>query len=144
MTFIRPLQDADLPHVLQMIHALAAHHGDCAPVSEADLRRDALGPHPWVHVLVAQGEGYCALHGQAQLQFGVRGMEVHHLFVEPSARGCGVGRALMAAAQGHAQALGCRYLTVGTHRDNLAAQAMYRAIGFDQMDHAGPRFRIKW
>jgi len=144
MTPIQPITESDLPDVLAMIHALAVHHGDVAMVTPEDLRRDALGPHPWLHVLVAKGSGYCALHGQAQLHFGVRGMEVHHLYVHPAQRGAGIGRALMQAAQAYAQGLGCRYLTVGTHVDNTAAQAMYRAIGFDRLDREGPRFRVKW
>lgn len=144
MSAIRPLVETDVPDVVRMICALATHHGDVATVDDASLRRDALGPHPWLHVLVAEGKGYCALYGQAQAQYGVRGMEVHHLYVEPAARGSGFGRALMDAARTHAQTLGCRYLTVGTHVDNEAAQAMYHAIGFDRMDTAGPRFRMKW
>lgn len=144
MTSIRPIIETDIPDVVRMVHALAAHHGDTGYLTEADLRRDALGPHPWLHMLVAQGKGYCALYRQGQVQFGVRGLEVHHLYVEPVARGSGLGRALMDAARIHAQSLGCRYLTVGTHVDNIAAQAMYHAIGFDRMDAAGPRFRTKW
>ncbi|MEP3442267.1 MAG: GNAT family N-acetyltransferase [Sulfitobacter sp.] len=61
-----------------------------------------------------------------------------------AAWGGGIGRALMHAAQAYARGLGCRYLTVGTHVDNTAAQAMYRAIGFDRLDREGPRFRVKW
>lgn len=144
MTDIRPVIESDLPDVLHMVHALAAHHGDPVVATLEDLRRDMLGPHPWVHGLVATGQGYAALCPLAQVQFGVRGMDVHHLYIEPAARGRGVGRALMAAAQRYAAGLGCRYLTVGTHPDNVAAQAMYRAIGYDVIGDAGPRFRVKW
>lgn len=144
MIDIRPVVDTDLPHILKMVHALAVHHGDPVVVTLGDLKRDFFGSHPWVHGLIAVGQGYAALCPLAQVQYGVRGMDVHHLYVEPEARGHGVGRALMDAAQRYAQGLGCRYLTVGTHPDNDAAQAMYRAIGYEGLGPAGPRFRVKW
>ena len=144
MTSIRSVQEADLPCVLEMIHALAAHHGDSAATTLDDLRRDMLGPSAWVQALVAPGLGYAALTPLVQLQFGVRGMDLHHLFIVPAARGRGVGRALVAASKAHAKAQGCRYLAVGTHPENRAAQQMYLALGFDALERPGPRFRMKW
>lgn len=144
MTQIRPITEPDIPDVLRMIRALAAHHGDTAAVTADDLRRDAFGPCPWLWVLVAEGEGYAALCPLAQLHFGVRGMEIHHLFVAETARGRGVGRALIDAALECAKAEGARYLSVGTHPDNLSAQDVYRAVGFEESNAAGPRFRMKW
>jgi GNAT superfamily N-acetyltransferase len=144
MTQIRPIIEKDIPDVLRMIHALAAHHGDTGVVTKDELRRDALGPSPWVRVLVAEGLGYAALCPLAQLQFGVRGMDLHHIFVVESARGRGVGRALIDAAIACAKAEGARYLTVGTHPDNLAAQDIYRSAGFEEFNSDGVRFRMKF
>lgn len=144
MTRIRPIHEPDLSEVLEMIHALAAHHGDPVAVTLDDLRRDALGPHPWLRVLVAPQQGYVALCPLAQLQFGVRGMDMHHLFVVADARGQGVGRALIAAAISYAKEEGCRYMMVGTHPDNVAAQGVYRSAGFENLPASGPRFRMKW
>ena len=141
---IRPLQAADLGQVVEMAHALAAHHGDQATLDEATLREDALGAVPWVTVLVAQGKerllGYAALLPLAQVQFGVRGMDMQNLFVQPHARGQGLGAALVARCEAHAKALGCRYLAVGTHPDNNAAQQVYAALGYERRAPAGPRF----
>lgn len=143
---IRGAEADDLPVVLGMVSQLAAHHGDLATVTENHLARDVLGARPWVCVLLAElkGEilGYAALCPLAQLQFGLRGMDLQHLFVEPHARFKGVGRALIEAGQAHARAHGCRYLVVGTHADNAAAHNIYPAMGFDRMDPPGPRFRI--
>lgn len=144
MTVIRPLTEPDLPDVLRMVHALALYHGDPVAVTLAQLRRDTLGAHPWVRVLVAEGKGYAALCPLTQLQYGARGMDMHHLFVEEPARARGVGRALITASITLARELGCRYMTVGTHPDNLTAQGVYRALGFEEMGGAGPRFRVKW
>ncbi|KEJ90898.1 GNAT family N-acetyltransferase [Sulfitobacter donghicola] len=144
MTEIHPITEADIPDVLQMIRGIAAYHGDEALITAADLRRDAFGPNPWLRVLVAKGQGYVALIPLAQLQFGVRGIEIHHIFVKESARGRGVGRALINAAIEYAKGQEARYLSVGTHPDNLIAQDTYRAIGFDESPVAGPRFRMRW
>ncbi|QUJ75873.1 GNAT family N-acetyltransferase [Sulfitobacter albidus] len=148
MTTVRPILDTDLDPVLKMIHALAAHHGDAAVITKDTLARDALGAVPWLHVLVAEGArglvGYAALCPLAQLQFGVRGMDMHHLFVAPDMRGRGLGRRLTQASVAHARDLGCRYLTVGTHPDNHGAAAAYRAMGFAARPAPGPRFSLRW
>jgi ribosomal protein S18 acetylase RimI-like enzyme len=144
MTLIRPIVETDLLEVLRMTHGLAAHHEDAAVLTLDDLRRDTMGQYPWLRVLVAEGQGYAALCPMAQLQFGVRGMDMHHLFVAPEARGRGVGRSLIEASLVCAKELGCRFMTVGTHPDNIAAQNTYRALGFVQRDASGPRFGMKW
>ncbi|GAA6176370.1 GNAT family N-acetyltransferase [Sulfitobacter pacificus] len=144
---IRNVEDADLPSVLEMVQALAAHHGDAAQISLTELERDCLGTAPWLRVLVAvRGAdilGYAALCPLAQMQFGVRGMDMHHLFVRADARGQGVGRALIDASIALTKSLGCRYMTVGTHPDNREAAMVYQAAGFDSLPPPGPRFRIK-
>ena len=146
MPLIRPATKPDLPMVLDLAHALAAYHGDAATLSLAALERDSLGPTPWVTLLVAEGttglHGYTALCPQMQLQFGARGMDLHHLFVCDTARGKGVGRALVRAALEHARGQGCTYVTVGTDQQNRRAQSFYRRAGFDQTT-PDPRFRVK-
>jgi GNAT superfamily N-acetyltransferase len=144
---IRPIEQEDLPHVLAMVQALAAHRGDQASVDLATLQRDVLGAVPWVRVLVAHGAdgmvGYAALRPLAQVQFGRRGMDMQNLFVMPQFRGQGVGKALIKACEEHARALGCATLAVGTHPDNADAQQVYLHAGFEQRPPPGPRFG-KW
>lgn len=146
MPHIRPATPADLAELLTMVHALARHHDDTPDVTEADLARDLFGAPPWLQVLVAEEgrrlAGYAALQSLSQLQFGRRGMDLHHLFVQPAARGLGLGRALVSASIAHATALGCRYLTVSTHPDNHAAQAFYLALGFAARSAGAPRFAL--
>ncbi|MGB3243041.1 MAG: GNAT family N-acetyltransferase [Sulfitobacter sp.] len=144
---IRRAAGRDLPQVLEMIHALAAHHGDTGTIDLDTLRRDALGDAPWITLLLAETrgalQGYTALCPLVQVQFGVRGMDMHHIYVTPQMRGRGVGRALIEAAQVEAKAQGCRYLMVGTQTGNTAAQSAYRAVGFEDATPSGPRFRMK-
>lgn len=60
---------------------------------------------------------------------------LNDLFVVPQARGKGVARALLDAAREHGRATGARYLQLETARDNLAAQRLYEAHGW-QRDEA--------
>ncbi|WP_158965677.1 GNAT family N-acetyltransferase [Chachezhania sediminis] len=138
---------ADIPDLLAMVERLAVHHGDTPGVSEASLHRDLFGADPWLVVLLARHDGrpmgYAALFGTAYLHFGARGMELHHLFTEAEARGLGVGQALIGASVALARDRGCTFMTVGTHPENLAAQAFYPKLGFERRDGAGPRFLLR-
>lgn len=78
-----------------------------------------------------------------QLQFGVRGTDLHHLYTDPGFRGRGVGRDPIEACKIKAALLSCRYLTVGTHPDTHRAQAFYQAQGCVQRDAHPPRFSIR-
>lgn len=144
---IRDMTQDDVPQVLRMIAGLAAWHDDKADIDAARLTRDALGPDRWLRVLVADGGahlvGYAALVPMAQLQFGVRGMDMHHLFVTRDARGNGVGRALVRECEAAARAADCRFLTVGTHPDNHTAARFYEAAGFARRSGSGPRFSLR-
>lgn len=139
---IRPATPDDLPRLLSMVHALARHHGDPPACSLGDLQRDLYGPRAFLTVLIAEG-GYTALHPVAQLHWGVRGIEMHHLFVDPAHRGTGLGRALVQAAIDHAHDDGAHYLALGTSPGNEAARAFYAALGFEPVQ-PGPRLRLKF
>lgn len=95
---------------------------------------------------MAEGEtgllGYAALCPRAQLQFGLRGMDLRHLYVAPVARGKGLGRRLIRAAAARAGAAGCSFLTVGTASGNWHAQTVYRACGFEPVARDGGLFRM--
>lgn len=137
----------DLPAILPMVHALAAHHDDTATLTLETLMRDTKGPAPWFTIILAEMDGtpvgYAALCPLGQLQFGLRGMDMHHLFVAQGCRGMGIARALVDASRDHARGRGCDYMMVGTHPDNHAAQELYTAMGFERRSDSGPRFRIR-
>ena len=79
------------PQLIQMISALAAHHQDEPTISLEELDRDVFASNPWITVFVAQiGNvvvGYVALCPLMLLHFGLRGLEISHLFVEDHVRG---------------------------------------------------------
>ncbi|PTX02320.1 GNAT family N-acetyltransferase [Pararhodobacter aggregans] len=139
---IRPATPDDLDRLLAMVHALAAHHGDPAACTREALERDVFGPGAFLSVLIAEG-GYTALYPVAQLHWGVRGMEMHHLFVDPTRRSSGLGKALVEAAIAQTRAQGGRFLALGTHPGNDKARAFYTALGFEPF-HPGARMRVKF
>ncbi len=147
-TKIRPVHEDDLPELMHLISGLARFHEDTPHVSLSDLKRDTLGPAPWFTVIVAEDSegrlrGYAALIPMGQLQFGVRGMDLHHLFVRKGLRGQGVGSALVAACIARARTLHCQFLTVGTHPDNAKAGLFYETHGFIRRNASGPRFSMR-
>jgi ribosomal protein S18 acetylase RimI-like enzyme len=144
---IRTITHGELPRLLDMIHALAAHHGDVATLTLDDLRRDVRGPSPWFKVLVAarHGEliGFAALYRLGQLVFAKRGLDLHHLYVDPDHRRQGIGYALIQAAVRTAKDSNCSYITLGTSPDNTEAQQTYLNFGFKDAASVGRRFRLE-
>lgn len=58
-------------------------------------------------------------------------LEVKHLYAAPSARGRGVGRALLTALVAHARAAGASTVVLDTNRSLEAAGGLYRSAGFE-------------
>ena len=52
-------------------------------------------------------------------------------YVEPGARGRGVGRALLAATEAWARSKGCTEMASDTDLDNRASEAAHRKLGFE-------------
>jgi ribosomal protein S18 acetylase RimI-like enzyme len=68
-------------------------------------------------------EGYSTFKAQPLLN-------IHDIAVLPAHRGLGVGQALLAAAQAHAQSSGCCKLTLEVLTGNATALASYQGFGF--------------
>ena len=73
-------------------------------------------------------------------------LNVHDLAVLPEYRGRGVGRALLAAVEGHARRKECCKLTLEVQDDNTRARTLYQRFGFDDFvvgNSAATRFLAK-
>jgi ribosomal protein S18 acetylase RimI-like enzyme len=145
---IREAQSHDTDEILRMVEHMAAHHSDTSALSAEALARDVFSESPWLYLLVAEANsgliGYAALCGLTQLQFGVRGFDMHHLFTDAEFRGRGVGSGLVRACIHKSKTLSCKYLSVGTHPENLQAQAFYTSFGFKRRDSFPPRFIMRF
>ena len=138
MLTIRAARAGDLQQILDMIALLAECHGDAAKISAADLDRDLFGPNPWITALVAEAGGrligYAMLVPTYRATEGLRGMDLHHLFVRADHRAHGIGRHLVSRAREHARMAGCGYLTVSAATGNFGAHRFYEQMNF----RAGP------
>jgi GNAT superfamily N-acetyltransferase len=78
--------------------------------------------------------GYIVVTFVFAMEHGGLAAWVDDLYVEPHARGAGLGSAALAAVREACAALGVRALTVEVGRDNAAAQAVYRSAGMGPID----------
>ena len=70
---------------------------------------------------------------------------VDDLYVVPERRGEGLGRALLEAAIAEACALGLGHLELTTTEEDVAAAALYRAVGMRETEQAAPGSgRVIW
>ncbi len=98
---IRPSAAADIPTILAFIRALADYENllDEVKATEADLARDLFGANPQVFCDIAEWEGSpvgFALWFYTYSTFqGRHGIWLEDLYVDPSMRGKGIGKALL-------------------------------------------------
>lgn len=142
---IRPAVPDDVPEILQMMAALARHHGDEATIAPQALQAQ-LFEQQKARVLVAAEEeglvGYALLLARPNMVTGGAGHDINHLFVVEWRRRAGIGRALIAAMRQISRAEGAEFLVIGAHPANLGAQGAYRGMGLEEMPPPGPRFKI--
>ena len=78
----------------------------------------------------ATPRGVCQLRFRHSVWMSVDDCWLEDLFVEETARGGGLGRALVEAACERARARGARRIELDTNESNQAAIALYEACGF--------------
>jgi GNAT superfamily N-acetyltransferase len=131
---IRLATESDIPAILELIHALAIYERepDAVQIDAAELRRDGFGPRPLFECLIADDEGEAA--GFA-LYFPIystwRGPSLHleDLFVQPSHRGRGIGKALLARVAAIALERGCARMQWDVLDWNTPAIDFYHSRG---------------
>ena len=136
MITVRPAKQSDAAAWLQLRHALwpEGSQTDHREAIDRFLGGDAREP---LAVLLAEDGTGCSI-GLAELSIrgdaeGCHSDRVAYLegwFVVPKARGHGVGRALVAAAEEWGRSQGCCEFASDSQRDNEVSAAAHRALGF--------------
>ncbi len=137
---IRPAEADDLAAIAEMLARLA-HHLKPGFVPLADLasltRFGPTGLRLFDGLIAMRGDrpvGLCLYTYAFSSWRGRPGVFVQDLYVDPSERGSGLGRALMEAALAREAPNGCTFAKLEVHRGNDAAIAFYRRLGFEVED----------
>ena len=110
---VRPATAADVPLVLDLIRGLAEYERLAHEVrATEDGLRDALfGPQPGAEALIAEVHGapvgFALFFHNFSTFLGRRGLYLEDLFVQPSLRGKGIGKALLLHLAQRAVREGC-------------------------------------
>jgi len=137
---IRSATPADLPLIAALIRDLAAYEKLDHEVrfDEAALGLHLFGPRPHAEVLIGEVDGVARgftlfFHNFSTFE-GRPGIWVEDLFVQPAARGAGLGRALLTRCAALAVERGCARLEWSVLKWNAPAIGLYVALGARPMD----------
>lgn len=132
---IRPAVASDAPAIHGMIKALAAGLGMADQVSSSpdDLRAHGFGENPLFEALVAERDGQplgLSLYFASFSSWtGKRGVYLQDIYVDPRARGTGLGKRLLAETAQRAALQGAVFMRLAVDKDNQAARDFYRNAG---------------
>ncbi len=137
---LRPATRADIPLILDLIHALAEYERepDAVEATEDLLEEQLFGEHPGAEVIIAEvdghGAGFALFFHNFSTWRGRRGLYLEDLFVRPQFRGLGLGRTLMAHLAKLAVQRGCGRFEWSVLDWNTPAIDFYRSLGAVGMD----------
>ena len=139
-TAIRSAAAADLPLIAALIRELAEYERLAHEVrfDPARLGEYLFGSRPMAEVLIAELDGEAVgfalfFHNFSTFE-GRPGLYLEDLFVRPSARGAGLGKALLAALASRAVARGWARFEWSVLDWNTPAIGFYTALGARAMD----------
>jgi GNAT superfamily N-acetyltransferase len=136
---IRTTTEADVPIILSLIRELAEYERapDAVVATETGLREVLFGPKRSAEVLLAleSGEpvGFAVYFYNFSTWLGRPGLYLEDLFVRPSVRGKGYGRALLERLARIAQERGCGRMEWAVLDWNDPAIQFYRKLGAEPM-----------
>lgn len=137
---IRWARREDAAEIVRLVRALAEYEREppsIVKMTEADVLRDGFSEPRRFEALIAEADGRAVgfalfFHNYSTWE-GRAGLYVEDLFVEPAARGCGLGRKLMAALARIAHERGCRRLDLNVLRWN-PTRDFYHRIGLNHLE----------
>ena len=137
---IRPARPADLSVIAQFIRDLADYEKLAHEVrfDEAALGDRLFGPRPYAEVIIGEldgvPQGFALFFHNFSTFEGKPGLYLEDLFVQPEARGAGLGRALLARLAALAIERGCARLEWSVLDWNQRAISFYKGLGARPMD----------
>jgi GNAT superfamily N-acetyltransferase len=132
---IRPAREDEVPLVLQFVRELAEYEKLLheAVATEERVRRDLFGPRPYAEVVFAclDGEpmGFALFFHNYSTFVGKPGIYLEDLFVRPSARGKGLGKALLVWLAAEAVRRDCGRLEWSVLDWNEPSIQFYKSLG---------------
>lgn len=140
MLHIRRASASDIPALSQLIAAYWAFEGmsafDAQAVGSAMQRllgSPSLGAG-WIAVDDERPAGYLLAVYLFSLEHLGLTAEIDELYVDPAARGGGIGARLLATAESEFARLGCTNVSLQLARDNDVARRFYRRAGHAERD----------
>jgi ribosomal protein S18 acetylase RimI-like enzyme len=137
MIEVRPATSKDIPTLGRLMAEALAYYDMPIP-DDGAIRRALAEQLPKVEILLAFGEEDLLGFASFSMLFPGLGLEpqiyMKDLYIAAPARRRGVARALMRALAGIARSRGCVRIDWTTERDNLQAQAAYKALGAAILD----------
>ena len=134
---LRAATPADVPLILGFIRELAAYESldDQVVATESLLAEQLFGPRPAAEVVIAEVDGsavgFALFFHNFSTFLGCRGLFLEDLYVQPQARGLGVGKALLRHLAGLAVARGCGRMDWNVLDWNEPAIGFYKKLGAD-------------
>jgi GNAT superfamily N-acetyltransferase len=128
---------ADAADVARLLHDFNTEFSE--PVPEVDVLADRVARFiergEATFLLAGDGpEGVAEIRFRPSIMTGALDAYLEELYVAPSKRGQGLGRALLEAAMDVARSEGATRMELGTSEDDTAARALYESAGFSNRE----------
>lgn len=136
MTTVRPVRPTDRDAWLALRRALWPDGSREEHLAEIDCFLAGQASEPQAVLVAEDADGRPVGLAELSIRPCAEGCRTNHVlylegwYVEPQARGTGVGRALVAAAEAWGRSRGCREFASDTQPDNEVSIAAHRALGF--------------
>ena len=136
---VRLATEDDAGEVARLIAAFRDWQGRHEPSDasiEASVRRLLADPNTEYFVGGEPPAGVLQLRFRHSVWTGTEDAHLEDLFVDETARGSGLGRALVDAALEHARKRGCARIELDANEANETALRLYRSVGFGSWSDA--------
>ncbi len=134
---VRVAQPADAELAGRLLHDFNTEFGEPTPGARplAERVRQLLAEGHTEVLLAGSGpDGLAVLRFRPAIWSDALECYLAELYVVPSHRGRGLGRALMQAAIAHARHRGADHMDLGTGETDIAARALYESLGFSNRE----------